>query len=818
MKKLINFILSFALVFHGYTPFAFGALTEVDRQEVSFLNLIAPLNGGFESGKAKWTASGGTFTASTTNPGQGNGMAVWNASSAGQTFSSTAVTIPNGFYAQNGEFSCDIRTPSGTATHLIEVYDGTNIIGTASVTSSTYFFKATATFVFPTSGTITGRLKSVASDEPSVDVDNCYLGKNRNVGVVNTVSDPVEYTPTISGGATYDSTNSKVTWQRIGPKVKVVGDIQFTAISSSGTQLGISMPSSITMDTTKHKPYYSTTYFTVGTAWVAEAGGSETFHDGQAVLITSANKIQFNGDDGGNVNWVIDDNAGSPFAAWTTNSRLHFEVEYFVSGWSSGAAVLPNAQLTPTTATYTAGTNQAVTVPAGATWARVKMVGGGGSGAGGGTSATSGSSGNQSCFGTNSTACTSPLLQAAAGSAGGIGANNGGAGGACTINSPATGSAFTGQQGSTGLYDAISPQQLTGGVGGSAPFWAGGGGSSNGSGGYNGQYGGGGGGGSVQSTVAYSGSGGGGGGGCDAIVKVADSGSTFYVTVGAAQTSVGAAGTGGGAGGQGGAGFAEITWYYQQSPTPILVSSVVAADNTTGVTRINTVASVSASTTLAAEYETYSVSASGGARTITLPDAVSFKGKKFIIIKNESSANAVTMASTSSQTIGGIAAGSFIMGAQNDRLEVQSDGANWQIVAYAIATGARSGLTTAQTGVSSKVIPYNNDTWDPQSAFSSGTFTTKIPGKYAVKANASPGSLDGATDVNLLVRKNGTGVRQDYCWRGAAGTSTWAGCSISDTVQLVVGDTLDIYINGDASFDIDSTATRTSFAIEWISF
>jgi len=68
--------------------------------------------------------------------------------------------------------------------------------------------------------------------------------------------------------------------------------------------------------------------------------------------------------------------------------------------------------------------------------------------------------------------------------------------------------------------------------------------------------------------------------------------------------------------------------------------------------------------------------ATGGAFAVTLPTAVNIKGKIYRIKKTDATANAVTINTTSSQTIDGLTS-RLIYGVQ-DNLSVMSDGANWQ--------------------------------------------------------------------------------------------------------------------------------------------
>jgi hypothetical protein len=70
------------------------------------------------------------------------------------------------------------------------------------------------------------------------------------------------------------------------------------------------------------------------------------------------------------------------------------------------------------------------------------------------------------------------------------------------------------------------------------------------------------------------------------------------------------------------------------------------------------------------------VDASGAARTMTLPTAVS-STQRVTIKKKDSSTNTVTVATTSAQTIDG--SSNYIATLQNESVTVVSDGSNWYI-------------------------------------------------------------------------------------------------------------------------------------------
>jgi hypothetical protein len=89
------------------------------------------------------------------------------------------------------------------------------------------------------------------------------------------------------------------------------------------------------------------------------------------------------------------------------------------------------------------------------------------------------------------------------------------------------------------------------------------------------------------------------------------------------------------------------------------------------------VSTVSVNTTLGVDHHVVLVDASGGARTITLPDAMTCAGRQYIIKKIDSSANAVTITPQTGQTIDGQP--SISITTQYDYRRFVSNGANWYL-------------------------------------------------------------------------------------------------------------------------------------------
>lgn len=198
----------------GWTPIGTGGGS-------GFFNLISEYNWDFEKSAGAtedWTASGGTFAAAlTTNILDGLQSVTWDSGSASQTLSSTSVTVPNGMFGRNGWAQCKIFTPSGTATHKIQVYDGTNVISEQTITSSstTKPFSGTS-FIWPSTGSLVLRLISVASDEPLIAVDSCGVYDADEIKLTNISQ------ASFIGAASFNSTANCI-WARNNTAIGAYG-------------------------------------------------------------------------------------------------------------------------------------------------------------------------------------------------------------------------------------------------------------------------------------------------------------------------------------------------------------------------------------------------------------------------------------------------------------------------------------------------------------------------------------------------------------------------------------------------------------------
>lgn len=175
-----------AIIILFFSTTLLATFSEVDRQEITARNLLKNNNPGFEQDKSNWTISGGdTFTIDTSTQLIGNGSAVWDSAGAARTFSIGSVAIPVGWQGRNGVGSCLIKTASGTATHTLDVTDLTLNLVSTTITSSTTPTRTTGNFIFPTSGSVQLRISSVASNEPSIEIDNCFIGLAEDFNISN---------------------------------------------------------------------------------------------------------------------------------------------------------------------------------------------------------------------------------------------------------------------------------------------------------------------------------------------------------------------------------------------------------------------------------------------------------------------------------------------------------------------------------------------------------------------------------------------------------------------------------------------------------
>lgn len=263
----MRFLKLLFILLHFYTLFlslpAQAALTNVDKQELAYKNLLGPFNGGFENGLSSWipsTAAHLTVSTSGSNLLVGGGSGVWDAAASNDTLRSKAVTIPNGYYGVNCEASVLLLVPSGTATHTLQAYDGTNVLVSGTVVTGTTPKRNTVYFPCPTSGTIAIRILANAN-EPALGVDEAYIGIARDIGNISNVTEWSTYSSTLTtsggGSITLNSTSSvalNTLFRRVADGIEIQGSFRNGsggAASGSAGFVQVSIPSTCSPNTSK---------------------------------------------------------------------------------------------------------------------------------------------------------------------------------------------------------------------------------------------------------------------------------------------------------------------------------------------------------------------------------------------------------------------------------------------------------------------------------------------------------------------------------------------------------------------------------------
>lgn len=148
------------------------------------------------------------------------------------------------------------------------------------------------------------------------------------------------------------------------------------------------------------------------------------------------------------------------------------------------------------------------------------------------------------------------------------------------------------------------------------------------------------------------------------------------------------------------------------------------------------------------------------ALTATLPTAVGFSGLNYRIVKVDTGTGTVDIATTSGQTVGGIASGVILLASQNDSVILISDGANWQIIEFNVNVSAI--YTSSNTNIGSNTIVVNptkvTDTYSQMNT-STGQYTVKIPGVYLVTGSIyyATGLTSGAI-LSVYIQHNSSNV------------------------------------------------------------
>ena len=332
---MIRHLLTLTVALSFVSSLAAAALSPSDKQSIPYENRAASVNSGFENAISKWVSSPAITLASAT-PQAGSKYAQWDSTSAAQTLTLGSIGRPDGQL----EVSCAVRVPSGTATHTFSVVEssGSTTVASMSIENSTTWRYQTLTFPSPSAGTLSIVFTSVAADEPSIDIDDCYVGRARNVGSTQLISEWQSYTPVFVGLGTV--TISEAFWRQDGDSIWLRG--RATLGTTTGATATMSLPGALTISSTKAT--ITTNYGTMQNNsatkdfQVLATGGNTTvsFSDSSSSGLASAIGTAV-GSSGQAFGWIV---GPIPIQGWTAQSLVMPDAQgWYVDATIAGANI-----------------------------------------------------------------------------------------------------------------------------------------------------------------------------------------------------------------------------------------------------------------------------------------------------------------------------------------------------------------------------------------------------------------------------------------------------------------------------------------------
>lgn len=310
--------MKFLLLFVLLGTIAYGQTPDNHRQDAPHNNSIK--NGGFENGKARWTANGGTLTLASGDVVDGVRAGSFNTASIGDSLDTEAVTPSNGLKGKAclAKFEYKLLTGSvGDYFFKVESSTPTPITADQNLTVSSDWQTAQVGFICPSSGDM--RISIEATDAAAGDllVDGVWLGKDYRIGErAATVTGWTEYTPSVLTNIA--NTLTYAAYSQTGKTLSVRAKFVATgaATASISWESSSYLPDGFSFDGS----HGDINRASCGTAQADEDGAPTTTDQSAAMVYIATNGDLFILDGDDDV-WT----SNVPFASWSNGDQIFIE-------------------------------------------------------------------------------------------------------------------------------------------------------------------------------------------------------------------------------------------------------------------------------------------------------------------------------------------------------------------------------------------------------------------------------------------------------------------------------------------------------------